>query len=188
MCESFDELNQEQEKETWQLLTDLVPALAECDDLSPTGVEQLLSPPIHEKLATYLLMSSRMRARSTFLTDEQLHDIASEEMKAGRVHWETNIDEIPGIYVFVSLVERLVYKVGESANLRERITNGHLRYGNQQSDSNLVDYCKSMNESWPQCIREKELTAVVFPVRGSCTEERQFLEFGLQKLVQPLMP
>ena len=51
----------------------------------------------------------------------KLSGIAKQEMKRGRVRWENDIDDSPGIYVFVGLVDRCILKVGQTGNLRENI-------------------------------------------------------------------
>jgi hypothetical protein len=184
MADSLDE----QDEETWQILVKLVPALEVTGMAQHIDLTEVLRPPIHERLATCFLRVNREQGLAKFLTDDQVFQIAAEEMEPVRARFETDIDEAPGIYVFVSLFEKQILKVGQAINLRERIAKGHLRYGNQQSDSNLIDYCKSRWDTWPQWLREQEVTLLMFPLYKSIPEERCFLEFGLQKLLRPLMP
>ena len=186
MLDVFEEENQEKESATWRFVQNHLSTFVNADDLKQVETDQVLSPPVHEQLSSLFVMSCLHRKRFAFLTDEQLHDIAIEEMKKGRVRWETNIDETAGIYVFISLVESECYKVGETQNFRERIAKGHLRYGNQDPNSNLIDYCKSRGDNWPDCLRERELVALMLPLKSD-SEDRQFIEFGLQKLLLPLM-
>ena len=186
--EMFDDDVARQAEDAWNLFAELVPALDARSHMANVEAEQLLASPISEKLATCLLLIGRRPQRSYCLTDKQLHEIAAEDMTPGRAHYEHDVDESPGIYVFISLVERQIYKVGQSANLRSRITSGHLRYGDNLSESNLIDFCRFRNADWPQCIVDGEFTALVFPLHGSTDEERCFIEAGLQSLLNPLMP
>ena len=71
--------------------------------------------------------------------------------------------------------------------MQERIGKGHLRYGNQQSQSDLIVYCQSRWETWPQVLQEQEITALLFPLHGSSEIERCCVEQGLQLLLLPLM-
>ena len=101
---------------------------------------------------------------------------------------EADIEACPGIYIFVNLINRNVLKVGQSCDMQQRIGQGHLRYGNQQSQSDLIVYCQSKWRAWPESLQEQEITLLCFPMYGSSEDERCFIEHGLQKLLTPEMP
>jgi hypothetical protein len=169
-------------EDTWKILEELVPDLEEA---GPPQQINLLKPPIHEKLATYFLHVRRVHGPTEFLTNDLLFGIAtrSEEL-------ESDIDEVPGIYILVSLVQQEVLKVGESRNLRKRITHGHLWYGNRNSESasGLFEFLKRRGYALPQYIRDQEITGLLFPMHLSDERDRRFIEHGLKKLLLPSMP
>lgn len=169
---------------TWLFITE-----AFGSDLNDNSIEiaELLIPPIHQKLAVQFAFERKSEAQFDFLSDEQLIDIAIEKMEKGRVRWEDDITSTSGIYVFVSLEEKLVYKAGEAQDVRSRLTGGHLRYGNDQADVNLIDYCKLMFNHWPRCLSDLEMTLLIFPLARSTKREHLFLEAGFQELLKPLM-
>lgn len=187
----LDELDREQKRETWRILAEAVPALEEATPPLQIELTSLFnfSPPIHELLATHFLRLNRLGDTAGFMTDEQLTEIASEEMVSDRERLETDIDESPGIYIFVSLVEQQVLKVGQTDDFRKRIAKSHLRYGDQRSESELIFYCKSRwgGGDWPQCLKDQEITALLFPMHRSDEQDRCFLEHGLKALLKPSM-
>ena len=192
MDPTLDELDRQKESETWRILAEEVPALEEATPPLQIELNSLFnfSPPIHEILATHFLRLNRLPDTAGFMTDEQLTEIASEEMVRGRERLETDIDESPDIYIFVSLVDKQVLKVGQAENFRKRFAKSHLRYGDQRSKSELIFYCKSRwgEEAWPQCLKDEEFTALLFPMYRSDELDRRFLEDGLKALLSPLMP
>ena len=177
-----------QQEDTWQILAEAVPELKEAAPLQ-IDLSSLFKPPINKTLATHFLQLNRLGDTASFMTCEQLTEIASQEMASGREHLETDIDEEPGIYIFVSLVDQQVLKVGETENFRKRFATGHLRYGDQRSEYELIYYCMSTwgGEAWPQCLTDKEITALLFPMYPSDELCRRCLEGGLKALLRPLM-
>src|ERR1700735_2593167 len=116
MADSFDE----PDEEAWHILVNLVPALEVTGLAQQVDMTELLRPPIHERLATVFVRLNREQRLARFLTDDQVFQIAAEEMERDRAKYEMNIDEAPGIYVFVSLFDKQILKVGQAKNLRER--------------------------------------------------------------------
>ena len=169
-----------------QLETDLWSILGQsCDVNSPPAsieAEKLFAPKLSERLASLMIQDARKRGRYSLLSPSHLHSIACATKSAG---WDIDIDNVPGVYLFVSLVTAEVLKVGQSGEMQPRIAGGHLRYGT--TDSDLVAYCKS-RWNWPEAIEGQEITAVLFPMYGSTKPERLCLEAGLQKLLTPMMP
>ena len=188
MSVDLTEFDEAKEKDTWLVLSGCVGDLDLPNWSEQVSVSQLMTPPIASRLADLFLRLHCKHKTTSFLTDEQLSDIASEDMGRGRTKSENDIDETPGIYIFVSLVGKEVLKVGQAANMRERIAKGHLRYGNEQSLSDLIVYCRSRWEAWPEPLLEQEITALLFPMRASSEKERCFIESGLQELLPCPMP
>jgi hypothetical protein len=177
-------LDGEQQAESWRLLTERVPQFVD-DPPQSLAVADLLTPPTHTVLATVFVQSQRSKA--VFVTADQLLSIATEEMILGRARMEIELNEVEAIYVFLALVGQEILKVGQAENLRTRIANGHLRYGNRRSQCNLIDYCGSRGWPWPKCIEDREITLLAFPWRRSSKIERCFVETGLQELLRPEM-
>ena len=106
-------------------------------------------------------------------------------MEPGRANSENDIDSAPGVYVFVSLTNNQVLKVGQTGDMRQRIGQGHLRYGNQQSQSDLIVYCQSKWGVWPQSLQVQEITALAFSIHRSTVADRNIVEIALQETSAP---
>jgi hypothetical protein len=184
MTNPIDELDREQAEATWEILYEEA-GLDGSSSTQAIATIDLFSPRLPEQVAQGFLQCGRSEKRSCFVTSEQLHAIVSEPMTPGRVRFETNLDEVAAIYVFVSVVQREVLKVGETDNLRDRIAKQHLRYGSAESE--LKGHCMRYIDRWPECIEKEEITMLAFPMPGCCKKHRCLIESGLQALLCPLM-
>jgi len=100
------QFNEAKEKDAWQVLCTCVDDLDSPQWPEQISVSELLTPPFAIRLARLFLQLHYKHKTTLFLNDEQLADIASEDMEHGRARLENDIDEDPGIYLFVSLVGR----------------------------------------------------------------------------------
>ena len=184
MTLDFDSIEKEEEQRTWDVLEEFV---VDLDTPPPPSIDlgTVFQPSSNELLARLFMRFHRTNRTGVFLSHERLFNIAAEEMKPGRVKWETDIDPIAGIYLFVRIASKSVIKVGESGNMRNRFGIGHLRYGDQKTLSKLIDHCKSRGEDWPQCIEDQQITSLIFPMGKSCKEERCLIEKGLNTILVP---
>lgn len=182
------QLDREEEGDTWQVILESASTVRPFEWSGQVEVPELLTPPIAQKLAEWFLWWHRKQRAASFLGWEQLLGIASEAMEQGRPKLETDIEACPGIYVFVNLLNRNVLKVGQTDDMQQRIGQGHLRYGNQQSQSDLIVYCQSKWGTWPQPLQDQEITALLFPIHGSTVADRYIVEIALQELLLPVMP
>jgi hypothetical protein len=180
----LDETEQRKLDETWRILAETIPQLEFDGFCQSFSVNILFEASSCERLATYFIACFQ-KEYVTFLSDTHLHEIATEPMVARRERLERNIPKVAGIYIFVSLAEgdKKVLKVGESRDMQDRITNGHLRYGNSHPESSLIDSFESQGIIWPNCIQDLEITLLLFPMHGSETEERRVIELGLKRLL-----
>lgn len=174
-------IDKERETEAWQIICEHVLQLDNESVIEHVDLATLLTSPIHEKLAGWFLHYRRAKLKYQFVNPDQLFSLV--DYTDGL---EGDIDEVAGIYIFVRLVNQDVMKVGQAKNLRERITRGHLWYGNQNPESNLIDYCKARG-CWPNYINYQEIAALLFSMHNTSEEERCFIEFGLHKLLLPEM-
>jgi hypothetical protein len=184
MIDPIGELDREQEELTWEILYEKAGLEGSISTPSIAAID-LFASRLPEEMAKHFLVCVRNEKRWDFVTSDQLNEIVSEPMMPGRVRLETNLDEVAAVYVFVSVVQREVLKVGEAEDLRVRIANGHLRYGSAESE--LRGHCLRYTEHWPECIRVEEITMLAFPMRGCCKSHRCFIEAGLQALLHPRM-
>jgi hypothetical protein len=175
------------EWETWRIIGQCV---AHIDDPMPDQIDlrKLLTPPIHEKLATGFLQRQKTDKTWRFLSTDQLIAIASKVETA-----EIDIDQAPGVYIFCSLVGGNVLKVGQSNDMRRRIALEHLRNGYMNTDSLLIDFVKRnwtvRNEAdWHDCLNANEVTALIFPMCGSGEVDRSLIELSLEEMLHPEMP
>ena len=176
------DFNDDLQTAIWQVMRSRF-APTELDELPQRiDVRHLLTPPISEKLARWFLQRHIGDKTWQFLSTDQLFDMASSISGS-----DIDIDAVSGVYVFVSLNQGVVLKVGQAGNLRERICLGHLRYAYQMTESKLIDFCKARWE-WPIALREQEIAALMFPMLGSEEQDRRCIEFGLHSLCSPKMP
>jgi hypothetical protein len=176
--EQYDE---DMEAEAWEILVESIPQLNDEPLTAQVVFLDVGTPPIHKKLAVLFLRHRKAQNDYSFLKTDQLFGMTPAGYGS-----ELDIDELPGIYIFLRLVNRDVLKVGQTGNLRTRIARGHMRYGNQPSESNVIVYCKG-RWNWPHCVNDQEFTTLLFPMPTSCEEERCFIELGLSKLLLPVM-
>ncbi len=173
------------EEDSWRVIYGIVPELQLPNWSEQIGLSNLLVPPIALELGKSFLQLSRRDRTAIFLTDDQLFDIASEAMKPGRANLENDIDSGPGIYIFITIANNRVLKVGQAGDMRERIGKGHLRYGNPHSQSDLIVYFQSKGKAWPQSLHEQDITALLFPIHGSTVADRCIVEIALQETSAP---
>ena len=112
MSVDLGQFDRAREQDTWLVLSAYVPDLKSLGSQEQISAEELFTPSIARRMAELLLLSYRRLGKTTFLTDEQLFDIASEEMGRERARLETDIAASPGVYVFVSVIDKAVLKVG----------------------------------------------------------------------------
>ncbi|QEL18759.1 hypothetical protein [Limnoglobus roseus] len=134
------------------------------------------------------LLDRAEATRFVFMTCEDLHDIASEPMTTDRAGLETNIDATPAVYVFTRLVGKSVVKVGQSDNARRRIVNGHLRYWNQWTASEVGGSYRARDLPWPQSLLDDQITLCIIPMPGKSADERLSLELWLKAKLHPELP
>lgn len=177
----IEEEEERRKEEIWQIISR---SILDLEDPVPNQINlrNLLTHPIHKKLATMFLLQQKADYNWQILDCDQLVSIANKVPEA-----DYDIDQVPGVYLFVSHGSNNVLKIGQTGDLRERISKGHLMYGDQMIGSKLIGFCKSQWD-WPICLREQDISALMFPMRNSDEQERKFIEFGLQKLLSPHMP
>jgi len=147
-----------------------------------------MSPPIASRLQNCSYELHYKHKTTSFLTDEQLSDIASEDMGRGRTKLENDIDEAPGIYIFVSLVGEDISQGGPGGQHAGTDCQGALAIRQRAIAGRLIVYCRSRWQAWPEPLLEQEITALLFPMSRSSDKERCFIESGLQELLSCPMP
>lgn len=115
-----------------------------------------------------------------FLSTEQLNDLARNP--SGN---KADIDEVPCVYIFLSLFDKLCLKVGQSNNARERLVDGHFNISRNTEKSHLSNYYM---HDWPKSIDTDEVVGIIFPMRNSVEKDRLAVESGLTEFLNPLMP
>jgi len=116
-----------------------------------------------------------------FLSWDQLLAIVEEPMVPGRPRLEADLDESASIYIFVSLRDGLILKVGSTKDSRDRIARKHLRHGEDMNT--LRGYLRY--RGWPRVIEDEEIVLLVLPMDRYTKEERLAGESGLEKLLDP---
>jgi len=172
---------------SWKILSD---ELWELNEVMPSQITipQIFTHPVYERIATLFLQHRKAIVDWQFLTTDQMVAIARRSKDA-----ESDIDQVPGIYMFLSLWDEKVLKVGESKDMRNRIAFNHLRKATQNGYSLLKDYALShwdvANESkWHELLHTHEVTTLLFRMHGSNRESRLLIERSLQLSLNPLMP
>jgi hypothetical protein len=178
----------ELEVETWRVITALLPDLEEQPIPGQVSIQTLFEPSMYRKLATWFLQRRMAGNDSQFLHTDQLRSIAGRNPQS-----EIDIDETPGVYVFCSLTELVVLKVGQSGDLRQRIACEHLRKECMNTDSLLIDYARRhwsvpSDAEWHESLREHEVTALLFPMPRSEEPDRLIVEVSLTGTLHPWMP
>ncbi len=187
MSVDLGQFDRAKEEKTWLILS-TVSDLESLDSQVQISTEELFTPPIARRMAELFLRLSCKPGKASFLTDEQLFDIASEARKPGKLELRANIAAASGIYIFVGLQRKTVFKVGQADDMQKRIVTGHLRHRNQYVQSELVGFFESRGEAWPGSLQEQEITLLCFPMHRSSEDERCLIERGLQELLTPEMP
>jgi hypothetical protein len=178
----------DQEKDTWAVLAKDVVDLNSPECPEQVSVSELLKPSIASTLATlFLQWHRRAKQKYQFLSTDQLESIASKVVDS-----EKDIDEVPGVYIFCSIVDRTVLKVGQSNNMRRRIVREHLRKDDMSTDSLLIDYARRNwsvpdGAEWYEAMRDHEVTALIFPMRNSDERDRLLIESSLIGTLNPVM-
>lgn len=176
----------EDERLTWELIGREVPDLANPSWQESPDVQRLFCGQLDRHLATLLLRRARASRSYQFFSAEYVHSIATAPRPSGTGARVPDLQREAGLYVFTRLAEQNVLKVGESSDLRARIEDTHLRYG-QKAKSDVIAFYKCDPIGWPEVLRVERLTLLVLPLRDSSVEERQLVEVGLHKLLRPEM-
>jgi len=170
----------EQENEAWKVIETICPELA--GPFEETTLRQFFdtSSRMCERLAVAFISSKREKRQYVMVCTDQLFAIANHVSMA-----ELDIDECPGMYLFVRINTEKILKIGQTNNFRRRIAEEHLIPGDCRTLSTVIMYCQN---SWPVCLSEDKIVALLFPMYQSSKEERCFIELGLHQLLFPEMP
>lgn len=173
----------EQEHVAWELLEHEVPWINDADWTEP---RQQLPPgrELNRVLAIRTLRDKRSAGHYEFLTSDQLHAMAVDDLKSG-LNADTDVTKQPGVYIFISLISQKTIKVGETANLRRRIGREHMRYGKGHTDSNLRGYFGAREDDWPMPLLDQEIVVLVLPLPNASEQERRAVEEGLRSMLLP---
>lgn len=136
---------------------------------------------IARRKAVVILALHYSKKTEVVLSTDQIISIAKKETGS-----EKEIGEnLPCVYVFLSLADKLCVKIGQTENARERIVNGHLRNYTDGHAANLIDYYQG---HLIEKVEEDEIVALILPMFRCSQEERELVEKGLMLMLNPLMP
>jgi hypothetical protein len=124
-----------------------------------------------------------------FFTCDELRTIAGEKIVRGnRPKYEEDIDEAAGVYVFASLAEDLVLKVGKAINLRQRIGVEHLRDRNQFLPATIREHYSRRAGNWPDHLFDDHVTLCVFRMPNAPEKLLLSAELYLQAKLGHILP
>lgn len=174
------EFDRDFEKSVWETVLASSPSLGATERVE-SDTDFLLTPPICLKLAILLLARRSETTDWTVLNDGQLASIAE-----GVADAPSDIDEVPGVYIFVCLSDYSVLKVGQTKNLRQRVDKGHLRGCFLGTTSRVIDRFVAL-DAWPGALRDLGIGVLLLPLLGSDEPDRLCIENGLIRLLNPVM-
>ena len=126
---------------------------------------------------TFIRRAKEKRQEYNFFSHPVLSLIAKDS-KSDHI-----IPPLPGVYIFTNIRQSRIDKIGHTGNLQERITRGHLRYGNGDDKSNMIDHYRS---TWPNRLEADEIGLFVFPILRSTELQRRLIEEGLMTFLGTL--
>lgn len=174
--------------ESWRIIANALPEFGSDPMPAVVEVRRVLEMPIHRTLALWFLQDRQTRQSFTLLNTDQLVNIASKVRDS-----ESDIEQLPGVYIFCSIADGSVLKVGQSQEMRQRIACEHLRKETMNTNSLLIDHAKrrwniANDVEWHQSLRDHEVTAMIFPMRKSEEWDRLVIEYSLIGTLHPVMP
>ncbi|MCE9565795.1 MAG: hypothetical protein K8U57_27535 [Planctomycetes bacterium] len=124
-----------------------------------------------------------------FFTCDDLRTIAGEKIIRGkRPKHEEEMDEAAGVYVFTSLTEKLVLKVGKAVNLRQRVGVEHLRDRNTLSAATIREYYSRREGTWPDHLFDDQVTLCTFRMTNAPEKLLFSAELYLQAKLGHVLP
>jgi hypothetical protein len=179
--------DEELKREAWRIIGNCLPELHAEQIATQVEVNVLLEPPIYRKLAMWFLQRRKAEQTWQFLNTDQLVGIASKLIDS-----EIDIDSQPGVYLFCSIADDNVLKVGQSNDMRRRIACEHLQWGCMNTNSLLIDHAKrnwsvANDAEWHGSLRDHEVTALIFPMRNGEKWDRLLIEQSLVGTLNPVM-
>ena len=169
-----------QKDETWSFLKASLPEI-ELKKTRHLNVNYHTRQVDFEKTLALVQVASHFDNKTElFLSTEHLCNLAHNPSNEKK-----DVDEIPCVYIFLSLANNTCVKVGQTNNARERFISGHFNILRNNEESHLCNYYM---RDWPRCINDEEVVAVIFPMRGSTEKDRLVVESGLTEFLKPLMP
>lgn len=175
----FDE--QRQKDETWSFLKENLPGIELKKTKDLLEVNRNTRQIDFEKTLALVQVANNISDKTDLLlSTEQLLNLAHNQSTEKK-----DIEEVPCVYIFLSLAEKLCIKVGQTNNARDRFFNGHFNITRNNEPSHLCHYYM---RDWPESIKDEDVVAVIYPMYGSSENGRLAVESGLTAFLKPLMP
>jgi hypothetical protein len=173
----------QEESDTWQIIDELVcspPPISPWPE-RPFADAFLWRLPEHDNWhAAACVKRQRENGLCRFLSWTEVLEIAERKAKPQEFGLKG-----PGVYIFVSIAQWEVIKVGIADALDQRLNQHLVKKPCGWQHSEIREYFEAIGAPWPQIIRDAQLCLVALPLVGWHRNEILIIECGLSNMLSP---